>query len=82
MGDEWSIKIFNCTQNFTFARLLVLPKFLQLLACSLSCQYRKEVKDKPSRTPYVVFVVVSHYQMPSSYIFVLTSISFRDLPLL
>ena len=37
-----SIKIFNCSQNFTFAwfarkvktsaRLLVLPKFLQLLA--------------------------------------------------
>ena len=20
-GDEWSIKIFNCLQNFTFARL-------------------------------------------------------------
>ena len=19
-GDEWSIKIFNCSQNFTFAR--------------------------------------------------------------
>ena len=48
-GDEWSIKIFYCSQNFTFARfvrkiytrarLLVLPKFLQLLACSLSCQY-------------------------------------------
>ena len=39
--DELSIKIFNCSQNFTFARfarkiwtsvrLLVFPKFLQLL---------------------------------------------------
>ena len=28
------------------------------------------------------FVVVSHYQLPSSYIFALTSMSFRDLPLL
>jgi len=33
-------------------------------------------------TPNVVFVVASHYQMPSSYIFALTSMSFRDLPLL
>ena len=32
----------------------------------------------------MVFVVVPHYQLPSiaSYIFALTSISFRDLPLL
>ena len=30
----------------------------------------------------VVFLVASHYQMPSSYIFALTSMSFRDLPLL
>ena len=64
------------------AHLLVLPKCLQLLACSLSSQYRKEVEDRPTRTPNVVFVAASHYQMPSSYIFVLTSMSFRDLSLL
>ena len=56
------LKIFNCLQNFTFARfarkilmsarLFVLPKFLQFLICSLSCQYRKEVKDRPSWSPY------------------------------
>ena len=29
-GDEWSIKIFNCSQNLSeCARLLVLPKFLR-----------------------------------------------------
>ena len=48
-GNEWSIKIFNCSPNFTFARfarkiltsarLLVQPKFFRLLTCSLSCQY-------------------------------------------
>ena len=42
----------------------------------------KEVKDKPARAPNVIFVVVSHYQLPSSYIFALTSASFLDLPLL
>ena len=63
------------------ARLFVLPKFLQLLACSLSYQYRKEDEDRPARTPNVVFVVASHYQMPSSYI-LFTSMSFRDLSLL
>ena len=42
----------------------------------------KEVKDRPARTPNVVFVVASHHQMPSSYIFALTSMSLRDLPLL
>ena len=42
----------------------------------------KKVKDKPARAPNVVFVVVSHYQLPSSYIFPLTSMSFLDLPLL
>ena len=35
-----------------------------------------------SKIENVVFVVVSHYQLPSSYIFALTSMSFRDLPLL
>ena len=48
-GGEWSIKILNCSQNFTFvrfarkiqtiARMLVLPNCLQLLTTSLSCQY-------------------------------------------
>ena len=42
----------------------------------------KKVKDKATRAPNVVFVVVSHYQLPSSYIFALTSMSFLDLPLL
>ena len=28
-GDEWSIKIFNYSQNLISARLLVLPKFLR-----------------------------------------------------
>ena len=30
----------------------------------------------------MVFVVAFHYQMPSCYIFAITSMSFRDLPLL
>ena len=41
-GDEWSIKIFNCSQNFTFARFLA--KFKPVLACSCSpnfCVARK-----------------------------------------
>ena len=39
-------------------------------------------KDRPARTPNVVFVVASHNQKPSYYSFALTSMSFRDLPLL
>ena len=36
-GDEWSIKIFSCAQNFTFARLDdLLAKFKRVLACSCS----------------------------------------------
>ena len=45
-------------------------------------RYWKEVKDRPARTPNVVFVVALHYQMPSSYIFALSSMSFRYLRLL
>ena len=36
----------------------------------------KDVEDKPARASNVVFVVVSHYQLPSSYNFALTSMSF------
>ena len=43
---------------------------------------QKEVKDRLVQAPNVVFVVLPHYQLPSSYIFALKSISFRDLPLL
>ena len=43
---------------------------------------KKEIKDRPARAPNVVFVVASRYQMSSTYIFALTSMSFRDLPLL
>ena len=39
-------------------------------------------KDRPAWTPNVVFVVVSYNQRPSYYSFALTSMSFRDLPLL
>ena len=36
-GDEWSIKIFNSSQNFIFARLDdLLAKFKPVLACSCS----------------------------------------------
>ena len=42
----------------------------------------EEVKDRLARAPKLIFVVVSHYQLPSSYIFALTSMSFRNLPLL
>ena len=33
-GDEWSIKIFNCSQNFTLLDLLA--KFKRVFACSCS----------------------------------------------
>ena len=39
-------------------------------------QFGRNVKDKPARAPNVVFVIVSHYQLPSSYNFALTSMSF------
>ena len=71
----------------------LLAKFKRVLSCSCSpnfcsCSHArfpvsiKRKSKRPARTPNVVFVVVLHYQMPSSYIFVLTSMSFRDLPLL
>ena len=37
----------------------------------------KEVKDRPARTPNVVFVVALNYQLPSSYIFVLKDVFCR-----
>ena len=42
----------------------------------------RKVKDRPAWAPKVVFVVVLHYQLPSQVtFFALTSMSFRDLPL-
>ena len=45
-GDEWSIKIFNCSQNFTLLNLFA--KFKRVLACSCSsnfCVARKLAKQ-------------------------------------
>ena len=55
-GDEWSIKIFNCAQNFTFARLDdLLAKFKRVLACSCSHVFvrirkQRSQEEQPYRT--------------------------------
>ena len=42
----------------------------------------RKVKDRPAWAPKVVFVVVLHYQLSLQVtFFALTSMSFRDLPL-
>ena len=64
-----------CSQNLNECSLASAPKIFGVarMLAFLSDQCRKEVKDRPARTPNAVFVVASHYQMPSRYIFVLTS---------
>ena len=55
-GDEWSIKIFSCAQNFTFARLDdLLAKFKRVLACSCSHEFvrirkQRSQEEQPYRT--------------------------------
>ena len=55
-GDEWSIKIFSCAQNFTFARLDdLLAKFKRVLACSCSHVFvrirkQRSQEEQPYRT--------------------------------
>ena len=49
---------------------------------NLSIDIFKSYSERKSKTSNVVFVVASHYQMPSSYIFALGRMSFSDLPLL
>ena len=72
-GDEWFIKIFNCSQNFTFARfarLPVLPKFLRcsqarkanflfLLVLAKKSQF-SACSQRPFVTPTVVESVSSY----------------------
>ena len=47
-----------------------------------SKQFERKSKDRPTRTPNVVFCCCVALSEPSNYSFALTSMSLRDLPLL